>query len=251
MRFELHLALATVLVAAFVLVGCSAELAANLDAAQADDVVLALDEAGIGARKEPSGAPGAEQRFRVEVAREDLAPALAVLRDRRIPRERPPGYAELFAERGLVPSAADERARHAAATAGELARTLESIDGIERARVHLGLVDPSPRALDATAPRARAAVLLEARADAAIDDAAIRALVAGAVPELTPDDVAVVRAPARAVRGREPQLVTLGPVTVTRSTEGALKAILAGSFVLNLALIAALLFVRRRAARRT
>jgi type III secretory pathway lipoprotein EscJ len=117
--------------------------------------------------------------------------------------------------------------------------------------VHLGLVDPSPRALDATAPRARAAVLLEARADAAIDDAAIRALVAGAVPELTPDDVAVVRAPARAVRGREPQLVTLGPVTVTRSTEGALKAILAGSFVLNLALIAALLFVRRRAARRT
>ncbi len=245
MRTALQLALAV----ALALGGCSAELASNLEEAQADDVVLALDEAGIGARKEPVGTE--RGRFRVQVAREELAPALAVLRDHHLPRERPPGYAEVFAERGLVPSASDERARHAAATAGELARSLESIDGVARDRVHLGLVDPSPRALDAEAPRPRAAVLIEDAGEAPVGDDAIRALVAGAVPELAAEDVAVVRTAAPAGRPQAgARLVSLGPITVTRGTEGALKAILASSFALNLVLVAAIVWIRRRGAAR-
>lgn len=227
------------------LLGCSAELASSLEEAQADAIVVALDEVGIGASKEPSG-PGERGRFRVRVAQGDLAPALAVLRDLGLPRDRTPGYAELFAERGLVPSAADERARHAAALSGELARSLESMDGIVRARVHLGLADARPRMLDTAAGRARASVLIEHRADARIDDDAVRALVAGAIPELSADDVAVVRSPTRAARPREPRLAHVGPITVTRGTEGALKAILAASFTFNLVLAAALIVVRAR-----
>src|SRR5690606_32496751 len=76
------------------LLGCRAELASDLDEAQAAAVVLALDEAGIGAEKSPSG--GADRgRFRVSVAREDVAAGLAVLRDRDLPREPAPGMAEL------------------------------------------------------------------------------------------------------------------------------------------------------------
>lgn len=233
---------------ALALSGCGAELASELDEGQADEVVLALDEAGIGARKEPSAA-AARGRFRVSVSRDELAPALGVLRDRQLPRERPPGFAELFADRGLVPSASDERARYAAATAGELARSLESIDGVDRARVHLGLVDRAARALDSPAPRARASVLLEHRPDLALDDGAVRALVAGAVPELSAEDVAVVRAPLRARRPHEPRLVTLGPITVTRGTASALKLLLGASLALHLAFALALALTQRRASR--
>lgn len=224
--------------------GCASELASDLDEAQADEIVLALDEAGIGATKERAEGPG--DRFRVVVAHEDVAAALAVLRDAQLPRERAPGIAELFAERGLVPSAVEERARQAAATAGELARSIERFEGVTRARVHLALPDPAARPLDEEPLSPRASVLIEHRPDANIDEDAVRALVAGAVPRLAAEDVAVVRTRARAVRSREPHLVVLGPITVTRSSAGALKAILAASFALNLILAAALVLLRAR-----
>lgn len=224
--------------------GCAAELASDLEGAQADAIVLALDESGIGAQKERAQGPG--ERYRVFVAREDLAAALAVLRDARLPREEAPGIAELFADRGLVPSASEERARQAAATAGELARSIEAFSGVERARVHLALPDPSARLLDEAPSAARASVLIERRAEARVDEPGVRALVAGAVPQLSAEDVAVVLTDAPPARAREPHLVTLGPITVTRGSAGALKALLAASFTLNLILAAALVLSRAR-----
>ena len=236
-------------VAALLLTGCQAELASALDEGQADEVVLALDEAGIGAEKQASG-PIDEGRFRVIVSREDVAAGLAVLRDQDLPRERAPGFRELFAERGLVPSAADERARHASAMAGELARSLETIDGVTRARVHLALPDPAGRLLDEEQGRARASVLIEHRPDARVDEDAVRALVAGAVSELAVEDVAVVRTERRAAPSREPHLVLIGPIAVTRASATALKVILTASFATNLILVvvAVLARARRRAA---
>lgn len=240
MRLAHPLVLAAALVA-----GCQAELASDLDERQADQVVLALDEAGIGAQKEQSGA-GRDGRFRVVVAREDVAAGLAVLRDEELPRERAAGFAELFAERGLVPSASEERARHAAATAGELARSLETFDGVTHARVHLALPETGARTLDDARPRARASVLIEHRPGAVVDEAAVRALVAGAVSDLAAEDVAVVRTEARPSRSREPHLVMLGPIAVTRTSATALKAILAASFSTNLLLVVVLVVVRAR-----
>lgn len=224
--------------------GCAAELASDLEGAQADAIVLALDESGIGAQKERAQGPG--ERYRVFVAREDLAAALAVLRDARLPREEAPGIAALFADRGLVPSASEERARQAAATAGELARSIEAFSGVERARVHLALPDPSARLLDEAPSAARASVLIERRAEARVDEPGVRALVAGAVPQLSAEDVAVVLTDAPPARAREPHLVTLGPITVTRGSAGTLKALLAASFTLNLILAAALVLSRAR-----
>ncbi len=231
--------------------GCTTELASDLDERQADEIVLALDEAGIGARKERAN--GVDGSFSVSVIREDLAPALGVLHDRELPREAPVGMESLLADRGLVPSASDEQARRAAATAGELSRSLESIGGVERARVHLALPEPGSRLLDDAPAPARASVLLEVASiddtaidDTAIDDTAVRALVSGAVNELAPGDVAVVRIPARGAARSEPRLVTIGPIAVTRGSADLLKALLAGSFALNLVLAALVVLAKAR-----
>lgn len=227
------------------LAGCRAELASDLDEMQADEIVLALDAAGIAAEKQSAGATPNSGRFRVLVAREDVAAGLAVLRDVGLPRERAPGFAELFAERGLVPSAAEERARYASATAGELARSIESFEGVTRARVHIALSETGTLD-DSRTGRPRASVLIEHRRGARIDETAIQALVAGAVPDLSGEDVAVIRAETQTKHSPEPQLVMLGPIAVTRASAGMLKALLAASFATNLVLAVALVLSRAR-----
>lgn len=232
-----------IVLAALLLAGCEAELASALDEAQADEVVLALEEAGIGARKEAGGV-AEEGRFRVIVSHEDVAAGLAVLRDEELPRERAPGFRELFAERGLVPSAAEERARHASAMAGELARSLETMDGVTRARVHIAL--PEGGLLDATPAGARASVLIERRPGARVDEGAVRALVAGAVQGLATDDVAVVATERRRAASRERHLVMIGPIAVTQGSATALKVVLTASFTTNLILVVVTVLARAR-----
>ncbi|MCB9596180.1 MAG: secretion protein [Sandaracinaceae bacterium] len=233
------------------LLGCQAELSADLDEAQADAIVVALDAADIGAereRQEPSREPA---RYRVLVPRADMPAALAVMRDLDLPREREPGWASLFEGSSLVPSAAEERARQAAALGGELGRSLEAMDGVERARVHVALPDSRTRPLDADATPAHASVLLTVRAGATVDEGAVRALVAGAVDGLSAPDVTVVTSAARAPAQRASNLTWVGPIAVSRGSAVALKALLGGSLALNLLLAVALVLSRRRAARRS
>lgn len=230
---------------ALILLGCQSELAADLEEGQADEVILALDRAGIGARKKrtPLG------RYHVLVAHGDVPEALAVMRDEKLPREQHPNVRELFGDRGLVPSAAAERARHAAALAGELARSIESFEGVERARVHLAL--PEASLLDAAPQPARASVLVAHRPGATIDEASIRALVAGAVRDLAADDVAVVRTLAPGSPKREPVLVSFGPLSVARSSVTPLRLLLGASFATNLVLASLLLYRYQRRTRST
>jgi len=231
---------------ALVLAGCRAELSADLDEAQADAIVLALDEAGIGAERERTDANRAPARYRVEVPRADLPAALAVLRANDLPRAREPGFEALFERSSLVPSASEERARHAAALGAELGRSIEAMDGVERARVHLALVDDAGRPLDDAPAAARASVLVTVRAGTRADEDAIRTLVAGAVPSLANDDVAVVTSPARTGAAREPRMAWVGPIAVSRGSATTLKLVVGGSLALNLFLALALLAVRRR-----
>ena len=91
-------------------------------------------------------------------------------------------------------------------------------------------------ALDEARPRPRASVLVRHRCDA-VDENAVRALVAGAVQDMTPEDVAVVQVQANVeVPAREANLVRFGPIAVTRGTAGALKGVLAGALGLHLVL---------------
>lgn len=227
------------------LAACEATVATGLPESEANDVVVALHAQGIGAAKEAvEGGDG----FRVVVSPDEVAPALEILRAEALPRENAPGLGEVFGEGGLVPTATEERARYVAALGGELSRSIESMEGVLEARVHVALPDQRRVALDEQQPTPRASVLIRHRgARPAYDEDAVRALVSGAVQQLEPQQVAVVGVPAGpAPERREANLVRVGPLTVTRGSSLTLKAILGGALGLNVVLAAALVWVWRR-----
>lgn len=245
MRTRAAAALAAV---AFALTGCAVPVAAALDEPDANRVVVALDQAGIDAAKEPD--PQAEGKFRVTVPRDDAARALTTMRDEELPRAKPRGLLDA-ADRGqLVPSQAAEHAQLVAGLAGELERTLAGVDGVLAARVHLNL--PQRDALrDGPPAKSSASVLVEHRGTTPpLAPESIQRLVSGGAPGLAPNDVAVVFVPraARPTQARS-ELAHVGPITVARASMTTLKVALAGLVVIVLALAAATLALYTRLAR--
>lgn len=183
---------------AFVLAGCGREeLLHDLDEAQANEVLVALDEGGVHGTK--ARGDGAEAGWTVSVSGADASRAQRILADRALPRARPPGFGDVFAKGSMVPTPTEEHALYLHALGGELARSVEAIDGVVEARVHLGLPRTDPlRPGEKVAPRA--AVLVKCRAASCSTirglEEGIRSLVAGAADGLEAGAVSVVVAEA-------------------------------------------------------
>jgi type III secretion protein J len=176
------------------LAGCGREeILHGLEEAQANQVLVALDEGGV--RGEKRRDDGSDGTWRVEVAAAEAARAQRLLAERELPRPRPPGFGEVFGKGSVVPTPSEERALYLYALAGELARSVEAIDGVVEARVHLALAPQDPLRPD-PAPPPRGAVLVKVRpgARARLEPLApgIQSLVAGAVAGLDASAVSVV-----------------------------------------------------------
>lgn len=199
MIFRLPLAPLSLLALA-ALAGCGQEpLLHDLGERQASEVLVALDEAGLQARKDRQ--EGTEPAWTITVARGEAGAAHRVLAARQLPRARPQGLGEVFGAGGMVPTPVEERARWLHALSGELARSVEALDGVVEARVHLGLpsedpLHPGRRA----APRAAILVKCRPASCAALRELepGLRQLAAGAAEGLSPEAVAVVIAEAAA-----------------------------------------------------
>lgn len=175
----------------------------RLDEPQANQVVVALGGAGLPARVEREG--GEDGAFSVAVRPSDAAEARTVLAAHDLPRPRSPGLGELFGSPGLVPTPLEEHARYLHAIAGELARSLESLDGVVGARVHLALPVPDPLRPDARrAPRASVLVKCRPGAGGRLEAQAegLRRMVAGAADGLDPASVSILVAEAPAAPSR-------------------------------------------------
>jgi len=226
------------------LTACSVVVRAGLGEREADALLLALDDNAIGASKERARGSGG---YEVRVARGELSRALRIARDSGALQAPQPAFADLYAEPALVPTPAEERSRQAAATAGELARSVAALPGVLHARVHLTL--PEPRAaLDAPHGAFHASALVQRRAGAPrVDEAAVRALLAGAVAPLPAENVSIVQtelaSPRRAEHAR------IGPFTVAKRDAPLLRATLSGALALNalLAIMLITVVARRRA----
>jgi type III secretion protein J len=230
--------------------GCSVPVATNLEEDDANRIVLALDRADIDSTKEID--PQSEGKERVLVARDDVARALAAMREEELPRPRPPGVLDSMDKGALVPSQTAEHAQYVAGVAGDLERTLETVDGVLGARVHLNLPENDPLR-DEPQPKTTASVLLEHRGSTpplTVD--AVQKLVAGGVAGLSPADVSVVMVarPAPPSRGRA-SLAHVGPIAVARGSARVLQATLGVLVVLvaALAFLALMLWVRLGRAR--
>jgi type III secretion protein J len=229
---------------------CSTNILHGIDERAANDATAALERAGIGAEKLPdegaSSASGAS--YTIRVAHGDGTRAVDLLAALGLPRDKRRGFAETYGQPSLIPTPSEERARYLDATAGEIERTLETVDGVVSARVHLVLEETDPLAIDAKPKSAaRAAVLLKARPGAApIAEADVQKLVAGSVAGLDAAAVGVVVTAATAPsESTAAALAPLGPLRMSPGTRpllvGAVVAVLA-----LLALLATLLLVTAR-----
>jgi type III secretion protein J len=219
----------------FAFSGCSVPIAGGLDDSEANRMVVALERARVEASKELD--PTAEGKWRVEVERDDMPQALAVLRDEELPRAHPQGVLDALGKGALVPSEAAEHAQLIAGIAGELERSLQGVDGVLSARVHLNVPAPSPLR-EMVPPHGSASVLLAHRgATPPLSADSVQRLVAGGVPGLLPADVAVVMvsrpAPPMAAGS---DLGHVGPIAVTRSSMRKLQ----GALVFLVAIVATL-----------
>lgn len=216
---------------AFFAIACGREeLLHGLEESQANQVLLALDEVGVAATKQRDD--GTDGAWRVEVSRSESGRARQVLSETELPRQRPPGFGEVFGKGSVAPTSVEERALYLHALSGELARSVEAIDGVVAARVHVALPPVDPIKLEPSPP-SRAAVLVKARAGSRdrLESLApgIQALVAGAVPGLQPSSVSVVVAEATSA----PRVTAGSPA---RGRRTLLLALAGGAALLGVAL---------------
>jgi type III secretion protein J len=233
--------------------GCSVDIIHDVNESEANSVLAALHARGIAAQKTRS-AEGREPSYVISVPRSDAMTAWQVLRTENLPRPRQEGLGDVFGEPGLVPTATQERALMHHALSGELSRTLQAVEGVIEARVHVVLPERDPLApADAPAPSPKAAVLLRAHPQPALDRKQVQELVAGSVRDLKPEAVAVVVVTAKPPRPAPsstakapPALARVGPFRVDPSSRSLLLVTLTGALALLVVLGSAVLLVLRR-----
>jgi flagellar M-ring protein FliF len=139
----------------------------------------------------------------VTVGEDDFHKARMLLAAQGLPKAAPSGDAML----GALPlgaSRAVEGETLRGAREADLARTIEAIDTVKTARIHLAVPEPSPFLRDEVAPAA--SVMLTLQTGRTLSEAQVRAighLVASSVPGLAADQVSIVDQSGALLSGRE------------------------------------------------
>lgn len=178
--------------AAIALTACDARIQHGLDERQANEIQSVLVERGFDARKVME--PGKKPTWSIDVDEDQAADSIRVLAELGLPRNRSEGFGDVFGKGSLVPTPTEERALYLEALSGEIARTLESVEGVTAARVHLVLPPPPRPGQTATPSKASAFLRVRPGEGERIQQqkAELRALIAGSVEGLSADSVTLV-----------------------------------------------------------
>jgi type III secretion protein J len=178
------------LLLALLLAACSrhAELMSSIAEAEANDVIAALQNAGIDAAK----TPGKDGMVSISIEAAQVGRAMDLLRSKGLPRERHAGMGQVFKKEGLISSPLEERARYIYALSQELDATLSQIDGVMVARVHVVL--PERGAIGDPVLPSSAAVFIKYQDGYNLDalQPQIRRLVNNSIPGLAPEKISIV-----------------------------------------------------------
>ena len=115
--------------------GCREDLYSGLSEADANELTAVLLERNIAAHKEAAGKNG----FTVTVPEEDFVNAITIAKDHALPRNQFASLGSIFSGQSMISSQVEERSRLSYAISQELSATLERIDGVLDARVHVVL----------------------------------------------------------------------------------------------------------------
>ena len=172
----------------FMLSACQTELYGNLTEREANEMLSALMAEGISATKTGIG----DSIFSVTVEERDIQAALSVLDAQGLPRNQRNSIGEVFAGGGIVSSPFEERIRYIYALGEEVAGTLQQIDGVLVARVHI--VMPEEPALGQEVKPSSAAVFIKQRQGYDLDFLIpqIRRLVSNSIEGVDYEGVTVV-----------------------------------------------------------
>ncbi|CAN5560299.1 type III secretion inner membrane ring lipoprotein SctJ [soil metagenome] len=171
------------------LAGCDTQLLANLSERDSNEVLAVLLRAGVQASKE---SPDAGKTWTIQVPQDNVVQSLELLSANGLPRVRYANLGEMFKKDGLVSTPVEERVRFVYGVSQELSETLQRMDGVVAARVHIVMPQSDPMA---NAPKpASASVFIKHRAGMSPGTytAAVKNLVAHSVEGLSYDAVSVV-----------------------------------------------------------
>jgi len=163
-------------------------ISVDLTAAEAADVMRTLEQGGYSPKISSDGTM-------ISLPQEDLARARMALAEEGFPAAGAAGW-ELFDDAsGLGMNSFLQRVNRLRALEGELARSVQTIDAVDTARVHLVL--PERESFSQTRPTPTASVIVKTHRGAPMERSkaiAIRNLISAAVPDLKPEDVTVLSA---------------------------------------------------------
>lgn len=149
------------LVSALLLAGCEQQdLLKGLDQQQANEVISVLQRNNIQAEKNDQGKAG----FSIAVDKADFPAAVDLLRVYNLPAKPRVEIAQMFPSDSLVSSPRAEKARLYSAIEQRLEQSIQTIDGVVSARVHVSYpVNSQDNSVDTSQPMHISAIIVYER----------------------------------------------------------------------------------------
>jgi len=171
-------------------------LYSNLDLKEAGEITKALDQANIKYEVKGDGST-------ILVPRDQVASTRLLLSGKGLPTAGSVGYEIFDNSNAMGQTDFVQQLNRQRALEGELARTIQSLDGVTSTRVHLVLPKRELFEEEAAQPSASVSIGVGGREPSPDQVRAIQNLVAGAVPNMKPDRVTVVDQHAKTLSGGE------------------------------------------------
>jgi type III secretion protein J len=181
------------LAALFALSGCSKAITSEVSERDATEIVVALKSYGISSSKSSSDG----KKWAVSVSPGDWPDASQVMFSAGLPRAEHPGFSELMKKDSLVSSPNAERAKMLYAMGNELSKSLQDIDGVISARVHLVVPEKDPFKEKPRPSSASVLIKHSAELKPAELEQPIRNFISRSAEGLTAETVSVTFVPAR------------------------------------------------------
>ncbi|MBO4227533.1 type III secretion system inner membrane ring lipoprotein SctJ [Bradyrhizobium neotropicale] len=173
------------------LAGCKADLYTKVQEREANEMLALLLGRGVDAAR----VVAKDGTSTIQVEEKQLAFSIDLLNEQGLPRQAFKNLGEVFKGSGLVASPVEERARYVYALSEELSRTINDIDGVLSARVHVVLPKNDLLRQDATPSSASVFIRHGSNAKLSALLPQIKMLVANSIEGLSYDKVAVVFVP--------------------------------------------------------